>query len=327
MGQLRFLPSTTHVRVWVFFLILPTISAKAQRFVGYSSQVQKANLANTQQRLRAERWNTDATKKDNPFKPSGKITWQAALLADGDFSKALSAEEGATPKTGSLGASFTRIKQWKREVGGDSVEFPNFQGNFVISLGSQGDTLNVQPNVAGIERAANQYNFGQALLLPGSNAKAARSLTGSVQWYPHALTKSSFMQSLGYNAFLNITQTRWGYQNRIEDVRLLFMSAGLLYTVFDIPTSDDSNSLKLELLLNYSLRHIAGDIREEKEVLQQALGTTRYWYSGIEPGMVFTVNSLRVSAYFPFYQGNIKGFSNGQFVAALGFSTALNLTK
>ena len=206
------------------------------------------------------------------------------------------------------------------------MNIPHLQGNFVISLGSQGDTLTVQPNSAG-GRADNQYSFGQTLLLPGSNSQSAKSFTGSLVWYPHLLSNSAFRQSIGYNLFANITQTRWRYGSASEDVRLAAFSAGILYTVFDIPAKDDGNSLKLNVLINYALRHISGDVREESEILTQSLGTSRYWYSGFEPGLIFSVNSLRVSASFPFYQGNIKGFSNGQFVASLGFSTALSLTK
>ncbi len=90
---------------------------------------------------------------------------------------------------------------------------------------------------------------------------------------------------------------------------------------------DSSNFMKFDVLLNYSLRHISGDIREEPEILNQAFSSRRYWYSGIEPGIVFSANSLRLSATFPFYQGNVKGFSNSQFVAGLGFSTSLNINK
>lgn len=319
--------STVYARLWgLGLLLLLVIPAKAQRFVGYSSQVQKAGTASSRKLEQAEQ----AVTADIPTKKyeSTRFWWQTALLADGDFSKSISEKEGATPKTGSLGINFTRIKHWENQNDrADSLNIPHFQGNIVVSLGSQGDTLTVQPNVAGTGRAVNQYDFGQALLLPGSNAKVAKSFTANVLWRPHLLSTNAFTQTLSYNLFVNVTQTRWRYQNKIEDVRLLFLSAGLLFTVFEIPANEDNNSVKLELLLNGTMRHIAGDVREEKEILTQALGSNQYWYFGADPGLVITVNSLRVSASFPFYGGNVKGFSNGQFVAALGFSTSLNLTK
>ncbi len=309
-----------------FFLSTPVI---AQRFVGYSTQVFKSDLKKAAtpgatliggDTASASRLNT------------GNARWVTALLGDGDFSKSITESSGKAPKAGSLGVSFTRNKEyWLGNTKPDEPdETPELQGNILITLGAQGDTLGVIPDPLGTGRATNQYSFGQALLIPGSNARAARSFTGALIWRPHILGQKygAWLQGLGYNGFLNVTQTRWSYQNKIEDVRLMALSVGLTYTVFDLPAKEkEDNSLRLDLLLNYSLRHISGDIREEKEILRQAFGSGRYWYSGVEPSLVFSVNSLRLSASFPFYQGNIKGFSNGQFVASVGFSTALNLTK
>jgi hypothetical protein len=303
-------------------------SANAQRFVGFSSQVMRFRGTNGTTKNAALFDNTDSVD------PTGKAEWQAAILADGDFSKVLGKESESgnsdAPKAGSLGFSFTRFKEYEERGKPDSPKLmvPHLQGNVIVSLGSQGDTLGVQPNPAGSGRATNQYAFGQALLLPGSNAKAARSFTGTLLWRPHLLSSHAWLQGLGYNAFLNITQTRWRYQTLNEDVRLTSLSTGIHYTVFDLAAQTqkedgNKNSMKFDILLNYSLRHISGDIREESEILNQAFGSHRYWYSGVEPGIVFSVNSLRLSATFPFYQGDIKGFSNGQFIAGLGFSTAL----
>ncbi len=106
------------------------------------------------------------------------------------------------------------------------------------------------------------------------------------------------------------------------------MSAGLYYNVFDIQAKDkDDNTVKLDVYVNYAFRSIGGDIREEPEILEKAFGSKRYSYHGFEPGLVFSVNSLRLAANFPLFGHSIKGFSNGQFVGNLGFSTALNLTR
>jgi len=307
-------------------------TVSAQRFVGFSSQTMRVRTTGGAT-VNASLF----TKPDDKYVFNGKALWRAAILADGDFSKTLSQEEGEenvdSPKAGSLGFSFTRFKEWDYTEGGvaKTVEVPHLQGNIIVSLGSQGDTLSVQPNPTGSGRATNQYAFGQALLLPGSSAKAARSFTGTLLWRPHLLSPKAWLQGLGYNAFVNITQTRWRYASVSEDIRLTSFSAGLHYTVFDLAAQEgddgNKNSMKFDVLLNYSLRHISGDIREETDILRQAFGSSRYWYSGFEPGIIFSVNSLRLSATFPFYQGNIKGFSNGQFVAGLGFSTALNISR
>lgn len=285
-----------------------------QRFAGISSQAQKAGSAGS---------NTEAS-----YTPTGVVRWQASLLADGDFSKSLSAAEGKAPKTGSLGASFTRWKVWQ-QVGDPAKRdtVPHFQGSFIVSLGSQGDTLQARAAANGT-RIPNQAAFGQALLLPGSNAKAARSLTATLLWYPFLISGAPGRKGLGFNIFANVTQTRWGYQQTTEDVRLIALSGGVYYTVFDLPTANKGNSLKLDIYLDGAFRNIGGDIREEKQILDAAFRTNQYSYFGVDPGFVFTVNSLRLAANFPYFPGGgIKGFSNGQFVANLGFTTALNLTK
>lgn len=321
-------------------LLLLAYSSQAQRFAGFSSQVMRvkttgsdtAGAAESAKLLKdLEKFGPEAR---NLLSATGNAQWQAALLADGDFSKSLSDEEGknSSPKAGSLGFSFTRFKEYEdiRGTGTDRLEVPHLQGNVIVSLGSQGDTLTVDPNPAG-GRALNQYSFGQALLLPGSSAQAARSFTGTLLFRPYQTSNHLWLRGLGYNGFLNVTQTRWRYQSINEDVRLTSFSVGIHYTVFDLAAQANSpgskNSMKFDLLANYSLRSISGDVRMETDILRQAFGSRRYWYSGFEPGVIFSVNSVRVSATFPFYQGRIKGFSRGQFVAGLGFSTALNLSQ
>lgn len=323
-------------------LLLLAHSSQAQRFAGFSSQVLRAKttgadtIGASQSVKLLKALNNKFGRGLKPIlEASGNAQWQAALLADGDFSKSLSDEAGKTssPKAGSLGFSFTRFKEYRglesEKLSQGRVEVPHLQGNVIVSLGAQGDTLTVNPNPAG-GRALNQYAFGQALLLPGSSAQAARSFTGTLLFRPHQTSTHLWLRGLGYNGFLNVTQTRWRYQSINEDVRLTSFSAGIHFTVFDLAAQENSpnnkNSMKFDLLANYSLRSISGDVRMETDILRQAFGSRRYWYSGFEPGVVFSVNSVRVSATFPFYQGRIKGFSRGQFVAGLGFSTSLNLS-
>ncbi|OUJ69398.1 hypothetical protein BXP70_26545 [Hymenobacter crusticola] len=337
-------------------MVLVVSTVYAQRFSSYSSQVQKSlvprglidsteadkTTAKDEQNMLARVQQAPGVKRNYTSWAFGHHEWKAGVLADGDFSKALRETSGAAPKGGSLGFNAERRKSVAygytyHTTGKDAKDAPipkeyrtdtvrvvrtHISLNLLATLGTQGDTLSVQPDSAQASRPLNQELFGQSLLLPGSNVRSLRSITASLQWYPrfYGMGEGS---NLGFNAFLNVSQNRWRYAKQHAEVLLLAFSAGPQYTVFDIPAATtDDNTLRLLVYANYNLRRIQGDIRESPSILNQALGTSQTSFHGLDLGLIFTVNSLRLTANFPYFGGNIRGFSNGQFVVGLGFSNA-----
>lgn len=274
------------------------------------------------------------------------------VLTDGDFSKAVS-KDGPAPTTGSIGLNYTvflpatystkyRITPADGTVRTEPTDTvvidkperlePYLSLNLVFSLGSRGDTLLVKPDTLNVARPLNQRDFGQSMLLPGSNsATNLRSISISGRYYPFSWwVKRRPFRPLAFGVDVGGATTRWGTSARqISEFTLLSGTGRAYYTLANTLASPDNElSVRIDLFTGLAYRSFRGDIREEPAILTQALGMVgTYTFWGWETGVQASVNALRFSATWSSFGNHIRGFSNGQLILNVGFSNALRFSK
>ncbi|WP_133256848.1 hypothetical protein [Hymenobacter edaphi] len=275
------------------------------------------------------------------------------VLTDGDFSKAVG-KDGVAPTTGSLGlnyAVFLPVTYGRRYLiapAGSPEEaeptqqilfeeepermVPWFSLNLLFSLGSRGDTLVVQPDTLNPGQMLNQREFGQSLLLPGSAAASTlRSATISGRWYPFSWwVRHAQLVPLSFSGDLSVATTRWAAATRrMSEVNIVSANARAYYTLFDVPAKDDNDfAMRADAFAGLTYRSLNGDIREEGPLLTQILSQSdKHRFLGYDVGGQVAVNAFRATATYSTFGGHVKGFSHGQFIFSVGFSSAFRFSK
>ena len=264
--------------------------------------------------------------------------WHMGIVTDGDFNKSLSENSAPAPKTGSLGidAVFMKPVYYTYTYSGNgltdlagrkTIMQPSLVFNTLAILFAQSSPLSTSlVNGANPVTPADTKQFGQALLVPGSNAQGSLSFTVNASYFPLVLWGPR-LGRLAVDGSLNLTQTRWESRGKVSDVNIFAPLFGLSYKILDehILVGTAANTIQAQLFARYSGRHLFGDIERHPYILSDALGNTNRTYHGIDIGFTTSINAIRLTVNVPVFEGEIEGFSNGQPVLGLGLAAAIKL--
>jgi hypothetical protein len=263
--------------------------------------------------------------------------WHVGIVSDGDFNKTLAENEDnvSTPKTGSLGIDAVFMKPVYYEytytglgltplTGAKMVRRPYIVLNTLAIIFAQ--TTPLSTGLSTTQPVPERRAFGQALLVPGSNAQSGLSFTVNGSWFPWLLT-SSHLQNITIDLNLNLTQTRWESQGVTSDVNIFAPMLGGSYRILDenIKVGTTHNYVQVLVFGRYSGRHLFGDIQRQTGILEDALGTRNRTYHGFDVGFTTSINAIRLTINVPVMEGDIEGFSDGQPVLGLGLAAAIRL--
>lgn len=261
--------------------------------------------------------------------------WHVGILSDGDFNKTLSESDAPSPKTGSLGvdaiwmkpvySTYTYSGVGKEDlIGSTLVQRPYVVFNTLAIIFAQ--TTPLSTGLSATQVVAERRAFGQALLVPGSNAQGGLSFTVNASWFPWLLRQSS-VRNVTIDLNLNLTQTRWESQGATSDVNIFAPMLGGSYRILDenIKVGTTHNYVQVLVFGRYSGRHLFGDIQRQTNILEDALGTRNRTYHGFDVGFTTSINAIRLTINVPIMEGDIEGFSDGQPVLGLGLAAAIRL--
>lgn len=272
----------------------------------------------------------------------GLGNWRVGIVSDGDFSKALTATDVQTPKAGSLGVDAVFMKpvyyQYRYTgaglpdlTGQQTVLKPYFSVSTLAIVFGQGVPLTTGV-AAGAGRLVRpsltmQRAFGQALLIPGSQAQGGLSFTINGSWFPGILREDYWKDvSIDYN--LSLTQTNWSTRDTATSVNILAPSIGIGWRIVDtyIDRGQDANNVQIRLFARYEMRYLFGDVEYHPQLLSDAIGTTRRTYNALNIGVTTSINALRLTVNVPIFgPERIEGFTHGQPVLGFGLAAAIKL--
>lgn len=261
--------------------------------------------------------------------------WHVGILSDGDFNKTLSEADAPSPKTGSLGvdaiwmkpvySTYTYSGVGKEDlIGTTLVQRPYVVFNTLAIIFAQ--TTPLSTGLSATQLVAERRAFGQALLVPGSNAQGGLSFTVNTSWFPWLLRESR-IHNVTLDLNLNLTQTRWESRGVTSDVNIFAPMLGGSYRILDenIKVGTTQNQVQVLVFGRYSGRHLFGDIQRYPTILEDALGTRNRTYHGFDVGFTTSINAIRLTVNVPVMEGDIEGFSDGQPVLGLGLAAAIRL--
>ena len=237
-----------------------------------------------------------------------------------------------------------RLSNWREALDDGTLPFEKLRYlnrmelNVVVSLGNGVDSLRARASGGTAPVITNQELFGSNLLVPGSAVQPARSVSMNFVFNPFTPLRQR-PDMFGFHGFLNYSTTRWALPGSLRNstaadstyqVGIFSLSAGVQYTVFEVPASlnaagnREGNNVKISFQLDFVYRNIGGDLgRSRHEAARDVfLGTHRRDYLGFQPSFIASIDNFRVTVSYPiFAKGEIAGFSSGGYpVIGFGFS-------
>nr|WP_297788845.1 hypothetical protein [uncultured Allomuricauda sp.] len=242
-----------------------------------------------------------------------------------------------------LGVIFERYFLERDEDGYVKTEYKNrfiesLDMEAYINVASSVDSLSAEMDEAGL--IIDQRKFGTYILNPVS-PKQSIFINANVFFNPELdWQKGKWVTELfsGANVRVNASNVLWNLNDGNSNISKYGGAISFRFGLFHefLPNNkirDDENKRKYSIRvgLNYSSRHITGDISSESNdgLREQFLGTVDKDFSGLEPTFGFRLNNIIAEFTMPMIGGasksDIDGLTDTQFQFAIRFVGGFSL--
>ena len=192
------------------------------------------------------------------------------------------------------------------------------EADVAISIASSVDTITALYDEG--NNISNAYSFGNSILLPLNSGQSL--VLNSKAYILNPLGRMVIFRNCGIDLNFSASNRVWKVQNSTRNASTINFNVGL-FSEF-VPESR-MNDFSITVGLAWTNRIIIGDVGHHlsENFRRDVLGSSRKWYSGIEPNLSIRLKDIRATASIPILfssqKNSVSGLTNGQFVTTIKF--------